>query len=113
MLWVPFPVRNVSPLSVFLLPVCLARLHSLVGEGAGGPKSYDSKEILVHSILYECFGSGSGRIRIILPDPYPDREWHPGHADPDQADPNRFQFQANEKGDKLYFFPKKFLLAMM
>jgi hypothetical protein len=48
----PFPVRNGSPPSVFLLPVCIARLHSLVG------------------------------------------------------DLNRFQFEANEKVDKIYFFPE-------
>ncbi len=29
----PFPVRNGFPLSVFLLPVCIARLHSLAGRG--------------------------------------------------------------------------------
>jgi hypothetical protein len=57
--------------------------------------------------------SGSGRNRIILPDPDPDRDWHPGHADQDPADPNRFQFQANEKGDKLYIFQKKIKLAML
>jgi hypothetical protein len=45
-----------------------------------------------------CCGSGcrSGRIRIILPDP----DQRPGHADPD-----RYQFQANDKVNKLYFFP--------
>ncbi len=44
----PFPVRNGYRylLSVFLLPMelCIARLHSLAGKGAGGPKSYDSKQ---------------------------------------------------------------------
>ncbi len=82
-----------------------------MGKGAAGPNSYDSTETLVHSTPYQCFGSGLGQ--IILPDTDPDRDWHSGHADPDPADPNRFQFQANEKGDKLYFFPKNFKLAML
>ena len=43
------------PLSVFLLPVCIARLHSLAGEGAGGPNSYDSTESLVLYILYSLY----------------------------------------------------------
>jgi hypothetical protein len=36
-----------------------------------------------------------GRIRIILPDP--DLEWdrNPGHADPDPAYSDRYQFQAH------------------
>jgi hypothetical protein len=46
----------------------------------------------------QCFGSGSGRIRIILPDP---------------ADPDRYQIQAYEKVDRLYFFPAKFECAVM
>ncbi len=48
---------------------------------------------------YKCCGSGSGRIRIILPDP--DR--HPGHVDPDG-----YQFQANRKVAKLNYFPDNF-----
>ncbi len=44
-----------------------------------------SKYILVSR---QCRGSGSGRIRIILPDP--DR--HPGHAEPD-----RYKFKAKSK----------------
>jgi hypothetical protein len=31
--------------------------------------------------------------------PAPDR--HPGHTDPDAADPYRYQFQANKKVDKV------------
>jgi len=31
----------------------------------------------------------------------PDRDRHPGHADPDPADPDRYQVQANEEVDKL------------
>jgi len=38
--------------------------------------------IAVTGTWYQCCGSRSGRIRIILPDP--DR--HPGHADFDLAD---------------------------
>jgi hypothetical protein len=49
-------------------------------------------------------GCGSGRIRIILPDPNRDR--HPGHADPNPADPDRFQCQEYEKVDKQFFFHK-------
>jgi hypothetical protein len=44
------------PLSVFLLPVCIALLHSLAGEGVGGPKSYDSTETLVLHIQYSLYG---------------------------------------------------------
>jgi hypothetical protein len=50
MIWVPpppYPCEMAPPLSVFLLPVCIAHLHSLAGEGADGPKSYDSTETLV------------------------------------------------------------------
>ncbi len=43
---------------------------------------------------------------IIAPDP--DRGRNPGHADLDPADPDRYQFQANEKVEKLKFFPRKF-----
>jgi hypothetical protein len=46
-------------------------------------------------------GSGSGLIRIILTDP----DQNPGHIDPDPADPDRYQFQTNEKV-KLNFFQK-------
>ncbi len=60
--------------------------------GGGGwwpqiTKSYDSTETLVHSTLYQGFGSGSGsgQTRIILPDLDPDRDWHPGHADPNNS----------------------------
>ena len=41
-----FPCE-ITPPSVFLLPVCIARLHLLAGEGVGGPKSDDSTETLV------------------------------------------------------------------
>jgi hypothetical protein len=34
-----------------------------------------------------------------------DRDRHPGHADPDPADPNRYEFQAKEKAGKVNFFP--------
>jgi hypothetical protein len=37
------------------------------------------------------------RIRIILLD----RDRHPGHADPDAANPNRYPFHANDKVGKL------------
>jgi hypothetical protein len=52
MIWVPpppFPCEMASLPSVFLLPVRIACLHSLAGEGAGGPKSYEqhSTETLV------------------------------------------------------------------
>jgi hypothetical protein len=43
---------------------------------------------------------------IILPDPGRDR--HPGHADPDPANPDRYQVQANENVEKLNFFPENF-----
>jgi hypothetical protein len=52
-------------------------------------------------IYNQICGSGSGRIRIILPDP--DR--HPGHVDPDPADMDRYQVQANEK---IYPIPENF-----
>jgi hypothetical protein len=42
------------------------------------------------------------RVGSALPDP--DR--YPGHADLDLADPDRCQFQANEKVDKVDFFQK-------
>jgi hypothetical protein len=38
--------------------------------------------------------------RFILPD----RDQLPGHADPDPADWYRYQFQANEVGDKIKLF---------
>ncbi len=43
----PFPVRNGSPLSVFLLSVCIARLHSLAGEegAAGGPNHMTAQKV--------------------------------------------------------------------
>jgi hypothetical protein len=47
----------------------------------------------------QCCGSGFGRIRIILSDP----DQHP-----EQADPDRYHFQANDKVDKQYFFPENF-----
>jgi hypothetical protein len=34
-----------------------------------------------------------------------DRDRHPGRADPNPADPNRYEFQANEKDGKVNFFP--------
>jgi hypothetical protein len=37
-----------------------------------------------------------------------DRDQHPGHTDPDAADPYRYKFQANEKVDKVDFFPENF-----
>jgi hypothetical protein len=45
-------------------------------------------------LLEQCCGSGSGLIRNILP----------------VQDPDRYPFQANEKVDKLYFFPENFKL---
>jgi hypothetical protein len=39
-----------------------------------------------------------------------DRDRHPGHADPDPADPYGYQLEANEKVDKLNFFPEKFYM---
>jgi hypothetical protein len=41
-----------------------------------------------------------------LPDPDPDR--NPEHADPDPADSDRYQFQADEKVNKLKNFPENF-----
>ncbi len=37
----------------------------------------------------------------------PDPDWYPGHVDPDPSDPDRYQFQANEKVFKIkkYDFP--------
>ncbi len=49
-------------------------------------------------------------LRLILLTEHPDR--HPGHADPHPADPDRYQFQANEKIDKLNFCPEKFRYAV-
>ncbi len=53
----------------------------------------------------QCCGSwsrtGSGRIRIILPDP--DRDRHLRRAD---LDPDRYLFQADENIDKVDFFQK-------
>ncbi len=46
------------------------------------------------ALKYSC-ESGSGRIRIILPDPDPDQ--HPGHADPD-----RHPVQANVFSNTVY-----------
>jgi hypothetical protein len=54
MSWVPppsVPCETVFP-SVFLFPLCIARLQSLAGERAGGPKIYDSKETLVLYCMY-------------------------------------------------------------
>ncbi len=47
-------------------------------------------------------GSGSGLIRIILPD----RDRHPGRRNPDPADPDQYHFQTNVKVDKLDFFSR-------
>ncbi len=62
-------MRNGPTLFVFLLPVCIciARLHSLAGEGggAGGPNSYDSTESLVLYILYSLYASPRRGIRLI------------------------------------------------
>ncbi len=57
---------------------------------------------LVFVTLQQCCGSGSGsgRICIILPDR------HALDADPDPADPDRYQVQANEKVDKFNLFQK-------
>jgi hypothetical protein len=43
-----------------------------------------------------------------LSSPDLDRDRHPGHADLNPADPNRYQFQANEKAGKVNFFPDNF-----
>ncbi len=43
-----------------------------------------------NAYIFQRCGSGSGRILFIFPDP-------------DQLDPDRYQFQANDKVDKLYF----------
>jgi hypothetical protein len=55
----------------------------------------------------QCCGSGSGRIRIILPDP--DR--YQGHADSGSADPNRYhvwyRFQTNDEVDNYIFSSRK------
>ncbi len=40
----------------------------------------------------QCWGPGSGRIRIILPDPSASRHADPDTADPDSADPDWYQF---------------------
>jgi hypothetical protein len=55
------------------------------------------KRLIPHMAAYQCcgFGSGSGLIRIILSDP--DRDRHPGHADPDPAYSDRCQCQAYKK----------------
>ncbi len=61
------------------------------------------------SLIGNFCGSGSGQVRIILPDPNPDWNRHSGHANPDPADPlDCYQVQANEKADtgKLSFFQK-------
>jgi hypothetical protein len=50
-----------------------------------------------------CCGSGSGRIRIILPD----RDLYPGHADPDW-----YQFQANKNGILHFIISGKFQMAV-
>jgi hypothetical protein len=36
----------------------------------------------------------------------PDRDRHPGHADSDSADSDRYQLQTNEKVYKVNFFPE-------
>jgi hypothetical protein len=46
-------------------------------------------------------GSESGLIRIILPDSVRDR-----NADPNPVDSDPYQFQANEKVEKVDFFQK-------
>jgi hypothetical protein len=43
----PFSSEMAPPLSVFLVPICMDQLHSLAGEGAGGLKSYDSRNTLI------------------------------------------------------------------
>jgi hypothetical protein len=53
---------------------------------------------------HQCCGSGSGRIRIILWDLDPDR--HSGHADPDPAEPDWYQFQENDNLIKNTVFQK-------
>ncbi len=58
-----FPVRNGSPLSVFLHPVCIARHHLLAGEGVGGPKSYDSTESLVLYMLYSLYDKAADEMQ--------------------------------------------------
>ncbi len=41
-------------------------------------------------------------------DPDRDRGPHPGHADPDAANTDRYPFHENYKVDKLCFFPENF-----
>jgi hypothetical protein len=55
--------------------------------------------IWIGSDLHHFDGSGSDR--------------HPGHADPDPADPDRYQFQAYEKVDKGNFFPQNFNIPVL
>ncbi len=59
--------------------------------GGRGPLApiHTTAQKLWYTVLYISSGSGSGQTRIILPDLDPDRDWHPGHADPEPADPNR------------------------
>jgi hypothetical protein len=57
MIWVPhpFPLRNGSPpLCLSILPVCIARLHLLAGEGAGGPKSRQHRKSgTLYTVFYD------------------------------------------------------------
>ncbi len=49
---------------------------------------------MMYLLLSGVVWSGSGRIHIILADPDPNRDRHPGHADPD---PDLYPFQQNVK----------------
>ncbi len=47
-----------------------------------------------------------GSVRIVLPDPGRDR--NAGYDDPNPVDSHPYQFQANEKVEKVDFFPENF-----
>jgi hypothetical protein len=77
----------------------ISNMHETIGE-------------LQQRTFFLSHSNGTQRISVVDPDririifPHPDR--HPGHADPDPAAPDRYQFQANEKFDKLNFFQENF-----
>jgi hypothetical protein len=63
----PFPCEMAPPTLFFysLYVNCIACLHSQVGEGMGGPKSYDSTETLVLYMQYSLYGSSAIGIRLV------------------------------------------------